>query len=128
MFRIPDLSFDRRCLSRSVCLALLIAAVFVAAACSSNQSAPEGKRYAMTGKVLSVAKEGGTATIDANAIPGWMAAMAMPYPIPDEKALFGLAPGDEIKADVVVTNDGKYHLENIVVTKKANGSGKSPSS
>ena len=39
-----------------------------------------------------------------------------------------LAPGDEITADVVVTPDGKYHLENIVVTKKAGGGDAKPSS
>jgi protein SCO1/2 len=77
--------------------------------------------------VLSVAKEAGSANIDAAAIPGFMAAMAMPYPIPDEKALANLAPGDEITADVVV-GDGKYHLENIVVTKKADAAPKNPSS
>lgn len=87
-----------------------------------------GKRYQLTGKVLSVAKEAGSANIDAAAIPGFMGAMAMPYPIPDEKALANLAPGDEIAADVVITGDGKYHLENIVVTKKADGAAKSPSS
>jgi protein SCO1/2 len=72
----------------------------------------------MKGKVLSVAKDEGSATVDADNIPGFMDAMAMPYPIPDQKVLADLAPGDEITADVVVTSDGKYHLENVVVTKK----------
>jgi protein SCO1/2 len=86
-----------------------------------------GKRYQLTGKVLSVAKEAGSANIDAAAIPGFMGAMAMPYPIPDEKALANLSPGDEVAAEVVITGDGKYHLENIVITKKADGGAK-PSS
>jgi len=118
---------------------LVIAAVFASAlaACShggtneitgSQSSSAGGKRYQLTGKVLSVAKEAGSANIDAAAIPGFMGAMAMPYPIPDEKALASLAPGDEVTADVVVTADGKYHLENIVVTKKGDGAAKSPSS
>ena len=59
-------------------------------------------------------------------IPGFMSAMAMPYPIPDQKALAGLSAGDEITADVVVTGDGKYHLENIVVTKKGDGGSQGP--
>jgi protein SCO1 len=104
------------------------------AACSHSSNSVEtatqtattgGKRYQLTGKVLSVAKEAGSANIDAAAIPGFMGAMAMPYPIPDEKALANLAPGDEITADVVV-GDGKYHLENIVVTKKADAAPKNP--
>jgi protein SCO1/2 len=82
----------------------------------------------MKGKVLSVAKDEGSATVDADNIPGFMDAMAMPYPIPDQKVLANLAPGDEITADVVVTPDGKYHLENVVVTKKASGGDAKPSS
>jgi protein SCO1 len=97
------------------------------AACSSKQPSAEGKRYPMKGKVLSVAKAEGSATIDADNIPGFMDAMAMPYPVPDEKALANLSPGDEITADVVVTSDGKYHLENIVVTKKDGGTSQGPS-
>jgi protein SCO1/2 len=100
-------------------MALSLCALFVAA-CGSNP-APPGKRYNMTGKVLSVAKEEDSATIDAEAIPGFMSAMAMPYPITDQKALAALSPGDQITADVVMTPDGKYHLENIVVVKKSDG-------
>jgi protein SCO1 len=96
------------------------------AACGSR-SASEGKRYHLTGKVLSVAKEEGSATVDADDIPGFMSAMAMPYPIPDQKALADLTAGDEITADVVMTGDGKYHLENIVVTKKGDGTSQGPS-
>jgi len=56
--------------------------------------------------------------VDGEEIPGFMAAMTMPYPVHDPKTLSALHPGDEISADVVVTADGAY-LENIVVTKKA---------
>ena len=105
-----------------ICLALC--AIFLAA-CGSG-SVPAGKRYHLTGKVLSVAKEEGSANVDADEIPGFMSAMAMPYPIPDEKALAALTPGDQITADVVITGDGKYHLENIVVTKKGDGTTAAP--
>ena len=47
-----------------------------------------------------------------------MGAMEMPYPVKDVKSLDNFAPGDEIRADLVV-NDGHPVLENIVVTKKA---------
>src|SRR5579864_6834534 len=79
------------------------------AACSSKPAqtpaaaatSSPGKHYAMKGKVLSVAKDEGSATVDANDIPGFMDAMAMPYPIPDQKVLSDLSPGDDITADVV---------------------------
>jgi protein SCO1 len=106
--------------SRAALLLCVTFCALFAAACGSR-SASGGKRYHLTGKVLSVAKEEGSANVDADAIPGFMSAMAMPYPIPDEKALAGLSPGDEISADVVVTGDGKYHLENVVVTRKGDG-------
>lgn len=95
------------------------------AGCRSKPNA-ESKRYHLQGKVMSVAPAEGSAVVDADAIPGWMDAMAMSYSIPDQKALAGLAPGDVISADIVVTGDGSYHLENVVVTKK--GDGKSPTS
>ncbi len=122
--------FHRHRLSNIFALIFLMISIFAAAACSSKPTASpaapatSGKHYAMKGKVLSVAKEGGSATIDADNIPGFMDAMAMPYPIPDQKTLGNLSPGDDITADVVVTEDGKYHLENIVVVKKADGAAK----
>lgn len=126
---------DRRHPARAVALLMLLAATALGiAACGSKSTSPstastsEGKRYPMKGKVLSVAKEEGSATIDADNIPGFMDAMAMSYPITDQKALANLAPGDEITAEVVVASDGKYHLENIVVTKKGDGASKGPSS
>jgi len=117
-------SHSRRRSSAVFFFILMLSASFIAACSSKPAASPattasSGKRYAMKGKVLSVAKEEGSATVDADNIPGFMDAMAMPYPIPDQKALANLTPGDEITADVVVTEDGKYHLENIVVTKKA---------
>ena len=122
------------CRATGIVFALsLMVSLFAFGACSSKPAASpaatasSGKRYAMKGKVLSVAKEAGSATVDADNIPGFMDAMAMPYPIPDQKTLANLSPGDDITADVVVTGDGQYHLENIVVVKKADGAGK-PSS
>jgi hypothetical protein len=47
-----------------------------------------------------------------------MAAMTILYPVSDPNQLDGVGPGDEITADVVVT-DRSSHLENIVVVKKA---------
>jgi protein SCO1/2 len=56
--------------------------------------------------------------VDGDAIPGFMAAMTMPYQVKDSSVLEKLSVGDQIKADIVVGND-EAHLENIVVTGKA---------
>ncbi len=77
----------------------------------------QAKRYHLVGKVVSIDQQQATLNVDGQEIPGFMAAMTMPYPVRDAKALSFLNPGDEITADVVVTSDGAY-LENIVITKK----------
>jgi protein SCO1 len=76
------------------------------------------KRYALTGRVVAIDKASQSITIDGDEIPGFMAAMTMPYQVKDAGALDKLSPGDQIKAEIVLGNDEAY-LENIVVVKKA---------
>jgi protein SCO1 len=100
--------------------------IFLPMACKKSESPDlQTKRYHLVGKVISIDLSQSSAMIDGQDIPGFMAAMAMPYPVHDPKALSTLGPGDEITADIVVTNDGAY-LENIVVTKKGEGSTSQP--
>jgi len=98
--------------------------------CSKSQPAPAAeqttKRYHLVGRVVSIDPQQATLNVDGQEIPGFMAAMTMPYPVRDTKALAALTPGDEISADVVVASDGAY-LENIVVTKKAQPGAAKPS-
>jgi protein SCO1 len=87
-----------------------------------QQAENKVKRYKLVGKIVSVDASQKTLTVDGQDIPGFMAAMVMPYPVLKADQLNGLAPGDEITADVVVSDDdSSAHLENIVVTKKAGG-------
>jgi protein SCO1/2 len=80
------------------------------------------KRYKLVGKIVSLDTTQKTVTVDGQDIPGFMAAMVMPYAVLHANQLNGLEPGDEITADVVVNqSDMSAHLENIVVTKKAGG-------
>jgi protein SCO1 len=102
-----------------VCFVLLLVAFasMLAGCAAKSQSQGQGRRYHLTGKVVSVDTAQGILLVDHQAIPGFMDAMTMPYPVPDTAALAALTAGDEITADVVVTTSGG-HLENIVVTKK----------
>jgi protein SCO1/2 len=75
------------------------------------------KRYNLTGRVVSVDKPNQSVNVDGDAIPGFMAAMTMPYQVKDTSILLKVAPGDRIKAEIVVGNEGAY-LENIVVATK----------
>lgn len=87
-----------------------------------QQAEQSVKRYKLVGKIVSIDAGQKTLTIDGQDIPGFMAAMVMPYPVLHADQLNGLEAGDEITADVVVNqSDMSAHLENIVVTKKAGG-------
>jgi protein SCO1 len=105
-------------------LLILLLAVSVFAGCKKSEpsetasSNTQAKRYHLVGKVVSIDQDQATLNVDGQEIPGFMAAMTMPYPVRNKQLLSGLNPGDEITADVVVAGDGSY-LENIVVTKKA---------
>jgi len=100
-------------------LAFLLCAVL--AGCGGQPVSPppaQPERYALKGTVISVDRAQERLVVDHEDIPGFMAAMAMPYPVADPKLLDVAGPGDQITADVVVT-DTSTRLENIVVVKKA---------
>jgi protein SCO1/2 len=110
-------------------LSLLCAGVFLSSSCHRSNT-PSTKRYALTGRVLSIDRQSQSAVIDGDTIPGFMDAMAMPYKIKPEAELSQLTPGDSISADVVVVEPAtknpdapsEYWLENVKVT----ASGKRP--
>lgn len=91
--------------------------VFVAfAACSSEKaSSPDAKRYPLKGKVVSVDRTAKKAVIDHEPVEGYMPAMTMEFPIHADWVWEDLAPGAEVRAELVVDNKAKdpYWLENI---------------
>jgi protein SCO1 len=120
--------FDMQDRTRTTILgAMVVACLGLLAACGPSHNAqPTGakgesasvKRYQLTGRVVSIDKPARSVNIDGDEIPGFMAAMTMPYPVKDGAALDKLSPGDQIKAEIVLGNEGAY-LENIGLTKKA---------
>jgi protein SCO1 len=109
---------ERRLAHAAVALAI-VCFVFGLASCKKQQEA-NVKRFHLVGKVVAVDARGSSVVVDHQAIPGFMDAMTMAYPVRDPSILTPLGVGDEITADVVVAPDGAY-LENIVVTKKGTG-------
>jgi protein SCO1/2 len=112
--------------SAQLALLCLFFLLTLSAACNRETSQPAStnapaaaKRYALKGKVISLDKQAGTASINNEPIPGFMDPMVMPYPIRPPAALDQLHPGDSITADVVVAPD-KYWLENVKITAHAN--------
>jgi protein SCO1 len=97
--------------------------------CSSSKSQPAVgseqptadsgvKRYHLEGAVVSIDRQQKRVIVDGKDIPGFMAAMTMPYPVADDQTLDRVKPGDQITADVVAASN-EIHLDNVVVTKKA---------
>lgn len=101
-------------------LLIVVVAVTVASllACQS-QTAPPPKdgRYPLSGEVISVDRPNQQVTMKHGDIPGLMKAMTMTYPLKEDSALRRLAPGDHLRADLVV-KDGAAHLENVVIQNK----------
>lgn len=77
----------------------------VAAACA--QPAPKNV-YTLEGQVLSIDPAHKTLNIKHGDIKGLMPAMTMPYSVRDEKLLAAVAPGDLIKATLVVESNDAY--------------------
>jgi Cu/Ag efflux protein CusF len=75
------------------------------------------KRYPLSGRVVSVDKADRSISVDGDEVPGFMAAMTMPYKVKDASLLDKVAPGNQIKAEIVVGNKGAY-LENIVIAPR----------
>jgi protein SCO1 len=83
-----------------------------------NKTQTQPRRYVLKGRITKIDKPTREVLVDHEAIPGYMGAMEMPYPVADVQSLDKITVGDEIRADLVVTK-GIPALENIVVTKKA---------
>jgi protein SCO1 len=85
---------------------------------SGQPTADSTKRYHLEGTVVSIDRQQKRVTVDGKDIPGFMAAMTMPYPVSDDQTLNRVKPGDQITADVVA-EDSDIHIDNVVVVKKA---------
>ena len=94
------------------------------AACQTQKTLPQ-QRFDLRGKVVGVNKNEGTVTLSHEAIPGYMAAMTMDYPVKDKWVFAVLKPGQTITATLVVASDRAW-LEGIVVTEEAKPEGSAP--
>jgi protein SCO1/2 len=63
-----------------------------------------------------VAKGTEQLSVNGENIPGFMAAMTMPYPVRDPAGLAAVQPGDRITADIVVKSNDDYWLEHLAIT------------
>ncbi len=98
---------------KSLC-AVLVALLFAAGCSSKRPDFTVAHRYTLTGTVVSTNPKDQTASIAAAAVPGFMEAMTMDYPIKSKAEFGALRPGEKIKAtlNVSASND-EYNLTDI---------------
>jgi protein SCO1 len=86
---------------------------------------PGEKRYHVRGVVVSTDPAKGAVTLDAEAIPGYMDAMIMPYTLKNPTILGELHPGDTLTADLLASNNSDL-LDEIVIVGQAKADYKPP--
>lgn len=84
---------------------IVIAAALVSPAC---RRAPEPRQYEVTGQILSISPERQEVLVNHEDIPGFMAAMTMPYKVRDAALLKDKEPGDLVTATLVVEEVDAY--------------------
>ena len=98
-------------------LALSIVCLSIAlASCKrTSEPSPPEHQYQLSGRVVALDRAHQIATIDAAAIPNFMEAMTMEYPIKSRADFDMLHVGDKIKATVNVrsSDSGDYYLSGI---------------
>ena len=78
--------------------------------------APEMKEYKLEGEIISVDKAKKAAVIKHGDIEGYMPAMTMSYPVPEDVDLEKIKAGDKVTATVYDNKaEGKYWVGNIAV-------------
>jgi protein SCO1/2 len=95
--------------------------VFALASCQTEKPLPE-QRFDLRGKVLGIDRNAGTVRLQHEAIPNYMAAMTMDYPVKDKWVFDVLKPGQTVRATLVVATDRAW-LEGIGVTEEAKPQG-----
>ncbi len=91
---------------------------------STEQIGSHTQVFEVKGLVVAGDPERGEITLQHEAIPGFMGAMTMPYPVQPTSAVSELHPGDRIRARLQVdkTDDGEYRsarLDEIAVIAQA---------
>jgi len=98
------------------CGLLLICGALLCGCSKSAITPSKFPMYKMRGTIVAVHADDKSASIDAEAIPGFMDAMTMEYTIRDSAALSKLKPKDKITADLIANPDGAY-IQNVQIER-----------
>ena len=70
--------------------------------------APSNQVFEVRGQIRTLEADGTTVRIAHEDVPGFMPAMEMPFTVKDPSVLRGLAPGDGVKFQLIVTRDDSW--------------------
>lgn len=94
--------------------ALLLVLLATTLSCSSKpQAKGPAHHYPVSGRVMSLDNKNQTVSLDAGAIPGYMEAMKMDYPVASRKDFDLLHVGDTIEATVNVYDSGDFDISSV---------------
>jgi protein SCO1/2 len=94
--------------SSGVHLAAALLSIFALAACHAPKPDEPTRAFAAQGVIQHISADRHVATIQHDAIPGYMDAMTMDFPLRDEHLLDGLTRGDKISFTLQVTKDDAW--------------------
>ena len=81
--------------------------------CAKMPDRPVEQKYQLHGVIRRLDAAQHTATIKHEKIEGWMEAMTMEFPVPNQDEFAKLAVGQSIQATVFVRADIDYHIGEI---------------
>jgi protein SCO1/2 len=96
-------------------LVFFIALLLTGQACA-NRNTPPARRFELHGKIVAINQSRSEVTISHGPIPGYMDAMTMPFALKDTTLVDSMSPGDEINADLMVSDKSSW-LENPIVSR-----------
>ena len=108
--------------------ALLGVLLIAAAGCrpaAERPAAPAATSHALRGVITAIDAQRREITVEHEAVPGYMGAMTMPFPVDPAVRLDALAPGDEITARLVV-DGSRSRLDEISVIARKKTPGEAP--
>lgn len=93
---------------------IVLTLVIIGLACGRKpEEKGPARHYELKGRVVSLNSKSQTVSIDTQAIPDYMEAMTMDYPVPSRQEFSGLHVGDRIKGTLNVYESGDYDLSSI---------------
>ncbi len=86
----------------------LCAVCAIGSACSAPPKPVNAREFPLTGEILSIKPDRSEVRVKHDEVKGFMDAMTMWFTIKDPRLLDGLAPGDLVKATLVITDEDSY--------------------